>query len=187
MGSFIDIAGERYGKLVALYRIKASSPTKWKFQCDCGKRVTAMLHNVRSGLSRSCGCSRTPAISSPSLRRVRLKTYNLWYVILQKPHNPRWDDFELFALDMGMKPKGKYLCRKHLDKPYSRANCYWGDRQQLFRNKLWVVNGESFTSLRSAAEKHGKSDQTIKNWCCGYYNRGFFYPPREDCFVENVK
>ena len=50
-----DVAGERFGNLVAIRRIENVTPTKWLFACDCGNEIEALLINVTSGRTKSCG------------------------------------------------------------------------------------------------------------------------------------
>lgn len=55
----IDLTGQRFGKLVALYPLKNTDKKKhsiWHCQCDCGNTVDVDLSNLRRGLSKSCGC-----------------------------------------------------------------------------------------------------------------------------------
>ena len=51
----VDITGERFGHLVALHKVEKAERTTWKFQCDCGNQIEALLTNVKSGKTRSCG------------------------------------------------------------------------------------------------------------------------------------
>lgn len=58
----IDITGERYGVLVAVERINDPNKPKgrcwkWKCKCDCGQTTEALANNLRSGLTKSCGCN----------------------------------------------------------------------------------------------------------------------------------
>ena len=183
MNNHIDITGERYGRLVAIRRVINSYPTRWRFQCDCGKRPTILLNNVRAGRTTSCGCIFAAGEYKTTHRRSSSKTYRVWAAIHNKPHIARWDRFENFYTDMGEQPAGRYLCRKNLRKKYSKQNCYWGNERQVFRHKIWVVNGEEFTSLQAAGDKYGKTGSTILNWCCGYQHNDVFYPPKDGCFV----
>ena len=55
----INVAGERYGMLVAISRIAgptAGQGHKWLFRCDCGNEKTIRLKDVRYGNTASCGC-----------------------------------------------------------------------------------------------------------------------------------
>ena len=58
--SRIDLTGQRFGKLVALYPIYAkdkASHTKWHCQCDCGNQCDIDMGNLRSYKTQSCGCT----------------------------------------------------------------------------------------------------------------------------------
>ena len=60
--SRIDLTGQRFGKLVALYPIYSDNKnehTKWHCQCDCGNECNIDLGNLRQGFSQSCGCTRS--------------------------------------------------------------------------------------------------------------------------------
>ena len=57
----LDVAGERYGRLLALRRDTEGGKGKnqgahWFFLCDCCKLVSLRLKDVRSGNTLSCGC-----------------------------------------------------------------------------------------------------------------------------------
>lgn len=54
---FIDISGQRFGKLTALYTLP-NDCTQWICQCDCGNTVIVHKNNLTSGNSTSCGCKR---------------------------------------------------------------------------------------------------------------------------------
>ena len=55
----LNIMGQRFGKLVALYPIFSNSDqhTKWHCKCDCGNEKDIDLGNLRQGFSKSCGCT----------------------------------------------------------------------------------------------------------------------------------
>ncbi len=58
MGSFKDISGNRYGRLVVIKRdtsIKSKNP-KWICKCDCGKNISVSSCSLKSGKTKSCGC-----------------------------------------------------------------------------------------------------------------------------------
>lgn len=55
----IDLTGQRFGKLVALYPIYSGNHykhTKWHCKCDCGNEIDVDMGNLRSGKTQSCGC-----------------------------------------------------------------------------------------------------------------------------------
>lgn len=58
---FIDITGQKYGRLTVISFIEMSKNHKamWLCRCDCGKEVIAILNNLRTGSTQSCGCLHT--------------------------------------------------------------------------------------------------------------------------------
>lgn len=58
MGRFIDLTGQRFGRLVVLERAeddKNKNP-RWRCRCDCGNETVVLGHHLRTGNTRSCGC-----------------------------------------------------------------------------------------------------------------------------------
>lgn len=61
MGKFIDLTGERFGKLTVLYRdetfvdSKRRHRTMWCCLCDCGREKSIRRDGLTSGRSKSCG------------------------------------------------------------------------------------------------------------------------------------
>lgn len=56
---FIDLTGNRYGKLIVLSRCESPTPDGeilWLCLCDCGKTKTIRGNSLRAGRTRSCGC-----------------------------------------------------------------------------------------------------------------------------------
>ena len=58
MSKFIDITGQRFGKLTV---VECVGPNKykqivWKCHCDCGNDCFAVTGSLRSGDKTSCGC-----------------------------------------------------------------------------------------------------------------------------------
>lgn len=67
----MDIAGQRYGLLVAIERTGTGLSATgqgaiWKFKCDCGTEKDVRLKDVRYGNTLSCGCLRSPQCRSSS-------------------------------------------------------------------------------------------------------------------------
>lgn len=56
-GRTIDIAGKRFGRLVAigLVNVRNSKPS-WECRCDCGAVVVVRKSNLVTGHTKSCGC-----------------------------------------------------------------------------------------------------------------------------------
>lgn len=56
----IDLAGQRFGRLLVLSRADNSNSgvTQWNCRCDCGKNVIVRGVSLTRELTRSCGCLR---------------------------------------------------------------------------------------------------------------------------------
>lgn len=54
--NFIDITGQKFGKLTALRYLGKS---RWLCKCDCGEETIAVTNHLRSGHTISCGCIRS--------------------------------------------------------------------------------------------------------------------------------
>jgi len=56
---FKDIAGQRYGRLVAKEFVRRENGmTYWKCKCDCGNDFIVNYANLTHGATKSCGCIR---------------------------------------------------------------------------------------------------------------------------------
>lgn len=54
-----DLTGERFGKLVVLRTGSGSKHgAKWVCKCDCGNIVEVYGKSLRSGNTKTCGCSK---------------------------------------------------------------------------------------------------------------------------------
>ena len=60
MGKFVDLTGQRFGRLVAIKLLtsKDAKRLKWLCKCDCGKECVVLGHNLVGGHTKSCGCLR---------------------------------------------------------------------------------------------------------------------------------
>lgn len=62
MSKFIDLTGQRFGRLVVTAswekRTTPNGITKpyWLCKCDCGNEKWVSAYSLRSGNSTSCGC-----------------------------------------------------------------------------------------------------------------------------------
>ncbi len=60
MSSLIDLKQERFGKLTVIEATseRQGSGIVWLCQCECGNQTKVSSYRLRSGKSKSCGCSR---------------------------------------------------------------------------------------------------------------------------------
>ena len=57
LGKAKNLAGQRFGKLTALYRAaNQGKSVMWKCRCDCGNEKNVRADSLVSGLTQSCGC-----------------------------------------------------------------------------------------------------------------------------------
>lgn len=56
--NFIDLTGQKFGKLTVLHQdiSKKKKVAYWKCQCECGNVISVSSHLLRTGRTRSCGC-----------------------------------------------------------------------------------------------------------------------------------
>lgn len=177
----IDIAGERFGRLVALSVDHPGAGGRyWLCRCDCGKSTVVLCADLRSGGTKSCGClafeMKPPVIIMHGMSRTKL--YKIWVAMRQRCGNPNdpnydryggrgievceeWSRFEAFmewAISSGYVEGEVDLDREDNDKGYSPENCRFITHRDNLRNthrKLHdVINGEDVT-LSEAAEKYG--------------------------------
>lgn len=76
----IDIAGHRFGKLVAVKIAKTIPSTYWECKCDCGKIAIVDGSKLRSKATISCGCARSRIIDLTGQRFGRLTVLSLSHV-----------------------------------------------------------------------------------------------------------
>lgn len=76
MSKIIDRVGEVYGRLTVIERDlsrKSKSGAYWICKCSCGKNISVLTNNLRSGGTTSCGCRKAEDLTG--------KTYGEWLVL----------------------------------------------------------------------------------------------------------
>jgi len=168
--------GTRYGSLVVLGKAESyrkpngnTEGCSW-CECDCGNVVAVRNYHLKSGNSKTCGCSRLKAdgFSGDPI-------YSIWAGMIQRCENPntlsfhnyggrgisvcrRWkESVAAFAQDMGPRPDGYTLDRVDNDGDYTPDNCRWASLQEQQRNKrtnrVIEFNGEKKLLVEWASEK----------------------------------
>jgi len=57
MAGLIDLTGQRFGRLTVTERTVSQNGTAmWLCMCDCGNDAVVSAHNLRRGVTKSCGC-----------------------------------------------------------------------------------------------------------------------------------
>ena len=78
MGKFIDLSGQRFGRLVVRCRTQNTNNGKVQFicDCDCGNETIAESYRLRHGEKLSCGCLNSGVYIENGFNRSRRVDYN---------------------------------------------------------------------------------------------------------------
>lgn len=163
-----DWTGQRFGRLTAIRNTFVKGPTGnylWEYICDCGNIVIAKSGNVVYGHTKSCGCLVLQTITKHGMSGSGDRTFGSWKKMMCRAHYnyeeyrdyyegvtvcDRWSDenkgFLNFLEDMGTRPSGMTLNRKHGKKEYNKENCEWAS-----------LSMQSFDVKRKSSNKSGRT------------------------------
>lgn len=90
MGRFVDITGERFGRLtvIRLYRKGSGKPCRqpeWLCKCDCGNEVIVRRGNLHTGNTKGCGCLRYE--NQGAWKPNENRCWNSWRAMKQRCYN----------------------------------------------------------------------------------------------------
>lgn len=166
MGTFVDLTGRRFGRLVVVKSMGVNSNRhiSWRCICDCGKYSTVSRPNLTSGQTNSCGClkiERTREAKYIHGRGTSDPTYMSWSAMMPRCKTRKtylkkkitvcrqWSgDFLCFLRDMGERPPNTTLDRINNDGNYEPGNCRWASASVQARNRSGLrpltFKGETF-------------------------------------------
>lgn len=168
MSKRIDITGERYGKLVAIKYSHTNKAKKavWECKCDCGNVHYVTAKDLRSGNTKSCGCTKVERARLLKYKdgRHSERLYQVWATMIKRCYNKNcnvyrfygargiivceewkeYSNFKAWAYSNGYDenaPKGKCtIDRIDSNGNYEPSNCRWVGMDIQRKNKRQGIN-----------------------------------------------
>lgn len=111
MAEFVDITGQRFGRLTALRLAERDHNlrTRWRVRCDCGTEKDVDGAHMRYGRIKSCGCWATEKrkADAPRLREIcklprthgmsNTPVYAVWKTMRDRCRNPNNKDYRHYG------------------------------------------------------------------------------------------
>ncbi len=186
---FKDYTGKKFGRWTAVKLYDGPGPASWHCKCECGTLRVVNNHNLRNGLSSSCGCRRVEVAFAKALKHGESVggsisvEFNIYRRILSRcfrkadSNYPRYggrgitvcqrwiESVENFIEDMGRRPSPSHsIDRIDNNAGYSPENCRWATSKEQANNRrssrIVTVEGVSKT-LAQWADQSGVDADTI--------------------------
>ncbi len=157
MGKYIDLTGQKFGKLTAIKDVGRNKSHKvlWLCKCECGNDKIINASSLRNGYTLSCGCLQKERAregkTTHGMEGTRI--YRIWKDIKIRCLYPKainykwyggrgikicdkWLKFEGFYEDMGPTYKeGLTIDRIDSNKDYCKENCKWSTKIEQANNQ----------------------------------------------------
>ena len=190
MGKFIDLSGQRFGRLTVIERAandKHGEP-RWLCRCDCGNHVIVLGSSLRSGHTKSCGCLQREHAAkigknTATHRLHNTRIYNIWSHMKSRCTSPKdpsfanygcrgttvceeWQRFEPFykwAIANGYDDTLS-IDRIDVNGGYRPENCRWAtmkEQQRNKRNNHYVTYDGETKTITEWAEKLNIRPETL--------------------------
>ena len=166
MPKFMDLSGQRYGRLVVICldgENSAHGKNRWICRCDCGNSKSVSVGSLRSGRVKSCGCLQRERTSRASRKHgtgYEARLYRIWHGIKKRCLNSNacnYNDYGGRGISVCDEWKESYIAfrkwalsngyndsltidRINNDGDYCPDNCRWADRKTQSRNSRHAHN-----------------------------------------------
>jgi hypothetical protein len=150
--------GDRFGRWLAVAPATSRKNSAfWNCLCECGTRRRVLARNLKSGLSRSCGCLLKDVNRQREITHGMSKSaeYKIWIHMIGRCSNPklnRWHryggrgisvcdrwrkSFSSFFLDVGPRPSSAHSLDRfpNPDGNYEPGNVRWATAREQARNR----------------------------------------------------
>lgn len=160
----VNLAGQRFGRLLVLEEDMTNDEkkAKWICKCDCGNIVSVYGHNLKYGTTKSCGClyadrkgEKHPRYKQNAIARHRLSA--TWYSMKQRCFSPNATEYSAYGgrgitvcsewkndfwkfVDYVSKlehygEEGRTLDRIDNNGNYEPGNVRWATKEQQYQNR----------------------------------------------------
>ena len=181
MSKFIDLTGQRFGRLTVIERtVSTNKNAKWRCECDCGNIVSVFGMDLKSEKTKSCGCIHSQQLAKRNYKHGLSYTrqINIWRAMKNRCYNSKSEayhnyggrgitvcdewlhDFKTFydwAMANGYRDD-LTIDRIDVNGNYEPSNCRWVNREQQANNQrgnhLVTYKGETHTIAEWARIKH---------------------------------
>lgn len=154
MSNFIDITGNKYGRLLVLY-VLSENRKKWICRCDCGRTVEVWANNLRRMHTRSCGCLQSELTKLNKTLPNNEAAFNRFFESIERGAKLRNLEFSL---------------SKEMVKELSEKNCYICGIKPQPRKLSKAKTPISCNGIDRLDSNKGYNEQNCKP-CCWDCNR----------------
>lgn len=182
MGKFIDLTGQKFGRLTVLERAENKGrTTMWFCKCECGNQTNVCGNDLKRGRTISCGCYRSEKTTKHGHFNERI--YDIWRGIKRRCHNKNCRGYSIYG------GRGIMICEEWSDNfqafyDWSIQNGYSDDLtidridvngNYEPKNCRWITKKEqSYNRRNSHFITYNGKTQTLAQWADEYnmsYNK----------------
>lgn len=126
MGGFIDLTGQKFGRLTVLERSfngRNGRGTAWLCKCECGIYLISYTKVLRSRNTQSCGCLHREQLASRNKQHKKHghegeRLYGVWHGMKQRCYDSNRKDFPNYG------GRGIKVCSEWMDYSVFREWAY---------------------------------------------------------------